>query len=93
MYIKTGIIAVAAFLFVGIAMADDQTLDVTIRVIQSPNDLPAAVTRTIELPVAASDRARERSRQGLETANQARESGRAFGQGIADEARTRRGRP
>ena len=93
MYKKTGIIATAMYLFVGFAMADDQPLDVTIRVIQSPNDLPAAVTRTIELPVAASDLARERSRKGLDTANQARESGRAFGQSIADEARARRGRP
>lgn len=93
MYKKAGIIATAMCLFAGIAMADDQPLDVTIRVIQSPNDLPAAVTRTIELPVAASDLARERSRKGLDTANQARESGRAFGQSIAEEARARRGRP
>ena len=93
MYKKSGIIAVATFLFVGIAMADDKPLDVTISVVQSPNDLPAAVTKTIELPVAASDVGRERSAKGLDTANQARELGRTFGQGIADEAKTRRGRP
>lgn len=93
MYKKTRIIAAAMYLFVGIAMADDQPLDVTIRMIQSPNDLPAAVTKTIELPVAASDRARERSRKGLDTANQARELGRTFGQSVAEEAKARRGRP
>lgn len=93
MYKKTGIITVAMFLFAGIAMADDKPLDVTISVVQSPNDLPAAVTKTIELPAAASDVARERSAKGLDTANQAREHGRAFGQGIAGEAKARRGRP
>lgn len=92
-YKKAGSIIVALFCFVGVAMADDQTLDVTISVVQSPNDLPASVTKTIELPPAASEIARERSEKGLGTANQARESGRAFGQGIAEEAKARRGRP
>lgn len=93
MYKKSGIIVVAMFSCAGVALADDQPLDVTISVVQSPNDLPAAVTKTIELPAAASDVARDRSGKGLGTANQARESGRAFGQGIAEEAKTRRGRP
>jgi hypothetical protein len=93
MYKKSGMIAVAALLYVGSALAGDQPLDVTISVVQSPNDLPAAVTKTIELPVAASDVGRERSAKGLDTANQAREFGRTFGQGIADEAKARRGRP
>ncbi len=92
MFKKTGIIAAAALSFAGIAMAD-QPLDVTISVVQSPNDLPAAVTKTIELPAAASDVGRERSMKGLDTANQARESGRALGQSIADEAKARRGKP
>lgn len=86
-------IVVAMFWFMGSAMADDQPLDVTISVVQSPSDLPASVTKTIELPPAASDVARERSEKGLGTANQARESGRAFGQEIAEEAKARRGRP
>lgn len=93
MYVKAGIFAVATLLFAGVAMADDQPLDVTISVVQSPNDLPAAVTKTIELPVEASDVARERAAKGLDAANQAREFGRTLGQGIADEAKTRRGRP
>lgn len=92
MYKKLGIIIVSMFSFTGVALAD-QPLDVTISVVQSPNDLPAAVTKTIELPAAASDAARDRSGKGLGNANQARESGRAFGQGIAEEAKTRRGRP
>jgi hypothetical protein len=69
---------------------------VTISVVRSPNDLPAAVTKTIELPPAAAEVARERSEKGLGTANQARELGREFGQGIAEEAKSRgrgQGRP
>jgi len=90
---KAGIAVVAMFLLTGVAVADDQLLDVTISVVQSPNDLPAAVTRTIELPAAASDVARERSAKGLDTANQAREMGRTFGQGIAADAKGRKGKP
>lgn len=93
MYKKTGIIAVAVFLFAGAAMADERPLDVTISVVQSPNDLPAAVTKTIELPATASDVARERSGKGLDTANQARQHGRAFGQEIAEAAKARKGKP
>jgi hypothetical protein len=79
----------AVLFFAGIAMADDKPLDVTIKVVESPTDLPAAVTKTIELPPSASDRARERSQHGLETANQARTLGREFGQSIAEEAKTK----
>lgn len=93
MYKKIGIIVIGMFSFAAAAQAGDEPLDVTISVVQSPNDLPAAVTKTIELPPAASDVARERSGKGLGTANQARESGRAFGQGVAEEAKARRGRP
>jgi hypothetical protein len=77
----------------GVAVADD-TLDVTISVVGSPNDLPAAVTKTIELPAAASDMARDRAAKGLDTANQARERGREFGQSIAEDAKTHgKGKP
>lgn len=93
MYKKTGIIAVATLLFAGVAMTDERPLDVTISVVQSPNDLPAAVTRTLELPAAASAAARERSAKGQDAANQARESGRTFGQGIAEKAKARKGKP
>lgn len=86
----------ATAFFAGLAMADDQPLDVTIRVVESPADLPAAVTKTIELPPTASERARERSQHGLERANEARALGREAGQSIAEEAKSKgkgRGQP
>ena len=82
----------AAALFTGataMTAADDKLLDVTIRIVESPADLPSAVTKTIELPPAAAERARERSQPGLERANEARKLGRETGQSIAEEAKTR----
>jgi hypothetical protein len=93
MHKKAGIAVVAAFLFVGAAMADDEPLDVTISVVQSPNDLPAAVTKTIELPPTASAIGGQNSSNGLSTANQARALGRTFGQDVATEAKARKGKP
>jgi hypothetical protein len=91
---RTHLLLAAAF-FAGIAMADDKPLDVTITVVDSPADLPAAVTKTIELPAPAVDQAHGYAQQGAhETANQARTLGREFGQNIADEAKTKgKGRP
>ncbi len=89
---KFGWIAPLLLLPGAVAFAD-QPLDVTIQVVNSPADLPAAVTKTIELPAAASDVARDHAAKGLDTANQARERGREFGQAIAEEAKNRRGRP
>ena len=84
-------IFLAATLFVGVAMADDKPLDVTITVVDSPADLPDAVTKTIELPPAVSGRSQraQQAPQGFDTANQARALGRGFGQSIADEAKTK----
>lgn len=79
----------AALCLAGGAVADDKPLDVTITVVESPGDLPTAVTRTIELPPAASDRARERLQYGLKTANEARTLGRENGQSIAEEAKAK----
>lgn len=62
----------ASVLFAGIAMAEDKPLDVTIQVIESPNDLPTAVTKKIQLPPSAADRARERALTGIDMANDAR---------------------
>lgn len=92
---STGLVFLVAVFPPGIAAADDRPLDVTISVVDSPGDLPDAVTKTITLPDAAlaSDVAQERSAKGLETANQARELGREFGQSVAEDAKTRRGRP
>lgn len=89
---KFGLIVPLLLLSGGVAFAD-QPLDVTIRVVNSPADLPAAVTKTIELPAAAADVARDHAAKGLGTANQAREQGRDFGQAVAEEAKNRRGRP
>ncbi len=71
------------------AMAAGGALDVTITVVDSPADLPAAVTSKIELPTAASSVAGERSAKGLSTANDARQRGRDFGQDIAEAAKVR----
>jgi len=90
---SSGLVFLVAVFPPGVAAADDKPLDVTISVVSSPEDLPDAVTRTIELPGAAAEIARERSQKGLDTANQARELGREFGQAVAEEAKTRRGRP
>jgi len=71
------------------AMAAGGALDVTITVVDSPADLPGAVTNKIVLPDAASSVARERSEKGLNTAKDARERGRDFGRDIAEEAKSR----
>jgi hypothetical protein len=86
---KASLLIAAAFVVAGAAMADDKPLDVTITVVESPADLPDAVTKTIALPPAASDRAHERAQPGLDTANQARTLGREFGQSIAEQAKTK----
>lgn len=91
------LVAAALVTGIGIAVADDQPpLDVTITVVESPADLPAAVTTTIPLPPSAAARAHERGQPGLDTADQAHTLGRTFGQNIADEAKTKskgKGRP
>lgn len=71
----------------GIAMAEDRPFEVTIKVVESPTDLPGAVTKTIQLPAPASARAEERSQEGLNNANEARTRGREFGKSIAEEAK------
>jgi hypothetical protein len=49
------------FLFsAGAAMADDRALDVTIKVVETPADLPGAVTKNIQLPPAAAQKSREK---------------------------------
>lgn len=84
----------AAALLTGVAMADDNPpLDVTITVVESPADLPAAVTSTIPLPPSAAAQTQSHAQPGLETANDARTTGRQFGQNIADEAKTKGKRP
>jgi len=90
---SSGLVFLVAVFPPGVAAADDKPLDVTISVVSSPEDLPDAVTKKIELPGSAAGVAVERSEKGLDTANQARQHGREFGQAVAEEAKARRGRP
>lgn len=90
----------AAILFSITAAAADKPLDVTITVVESPADLPAAVTKRIELPTSASDRAHDASLHGLDIANEARALRREAGQSVAEQAKdkgrnkdARKGRP
>lgn len=62
--------------------------DITMAVVEE-GELPDAVFEQIELPEEAAAIAVERSERGLDTANTAREDGRAFGQAMAEEARER----
>ena len=61
----------AALLWSGVAFAD-APLDVTIRVLESPHELPDAVTKTIELPPRAAEATPENVPPGLDRANDAR---------------------
>lgn len=70
-----GALTVTAALLSGPAYADEST-DV--------GDDVDDVLSLIELPEDASDTAREASAKGLDTANAAREDGRAFGQSMAE---------
>lgn len=75
---------------------DSSDLDVFIRVLPANADLPDAATREIELPVdeqgdpRPSEQGVEHGGSGLETANAAREDGRAFGQESAAAAQENR---
>ena len=82
-----------------------EELELTMKLMPVDADLPDAVTRTIELPPATSARAVEASERGLSTVNaakqnrqdgldtaaEARERGREFGEAMAEQARQNRG--
>jgi hypothetical protein len=70
----------------GDGLANDEDLEVTITVVGEDED-PQTVFEVISLPASAAPKATENSQRGLETANQARENGKAFGQAKADEAK------
>lgn len=72
------------------AEGDDDDFEVTMMVLEE-GDEPFEILELIELPDAASATAVERSAQGLDTANAAREGRREFGQSVAEEARQRAG--
>lgn len=75
----------AAFLVVT-AYAEDAPEDVTMMVVEE-GAMPEDIVGEIELPAGAAQEAHENAAKGLETANAAREGGRAFGQARAEEAR------
>ena len=71
---------------VGQVVADD--LDVTMEVV-GEHASEERIARELRLPEAADQTAEETSREGLETAGEARERGRDFGQDRAESARQR----
>ena len=78
----------AAAFIAGVAMADDAPLDVTITVVESPGDLPTAVTKTLALPnMTAVEHTDGHAQFGLDTANQARTLRHDIGQSVADQAK------
>jgi hypothetical protein len=80
-------IAFAACLSAPAIYAQEPDNEITMDVLDSVDAGEETLGARIELPERAAVRARERSAFGLETANQARERGREFGQERATEAR------
>lgn len=70
--------------FAATAQEDDLELDVV-----EEGETEDEMVNRLELPESASDEGRESSALGLDTANEARERGREFGQERAEEARER----
>jgi hypothetical protein len=73
----------------GIASADEHDADddLVLEVVDDPDAGEEDYVEEIRLPEQASDQARESAAGGIETANEARERGRDFGQERAEQAR------
>ena len=56
-------------------------------IVLEDGDTPEDIVQLIELPGAAADTAKDAALFGHETANQAKELGREFGQSVADDAK------
>lgn len=87
----TALIIFAAILSVYSSLAfagEDEVPDVTMSVLESEAEVERVISE-IQLPQAASPMAQERAASGLDTANEARERGREFGQERAEQARDR----
>ena len=87
-------LAIGVFLLVTSTGTQADELDVTMQVVNSPDDLPEAVTRTLSLPHTGKRKsgvAEERSTFGLETANEARnkarKKGKEHGRSVAEQAK------
>jgi len=87
-----GLMVLAALAAVpAVYASDDDMSGMEMDVVDShgtPND---ASTKTLTLPDAASDTAREHAQHGLDTANQAREGDHEFGSDTAEAARESHG--
>ena len=68
------------------ALANDDDLEITITVV-GENEDPQTAFEIISLPTPAESTANENSQQGVDTANQVRENGKAFGQAKAEAAK------
>ena len=71
------------------AVADEHDIDddLVLEVVEDPDAGEEDFVDEIRLPTPVSDQARESAASGLETANEARERGREFGQERAEQAR------
>ena len=87
---RFSVVATAGALSVMLAgpVGADDGLDPTMRLVDN-GVTEEEFVREIDLPEQAADQAREAARPGLDTANQARERRREFGEDRADEARER----
>jgi hypothetical protein len=106
------VVAAAIFSICATATAQDENdsdligeeLELTMTLLPAGADRPDVITKTIELPPAASsrgdeagergletaDEARENRQEGLDTAAEAREQGQEFSQEMAEQARENR---
>lgn len=81
------IVMALAFALVAPAAWADDLSGLEMGVVKSSGTPNAASTKVLALPDEASDTAREHAQKGLDTANTAREDGRAFGEDTAGTAR------
>lgn len=106
--VRTAALLAGGLLVSAVAFAEDdavpEELELTMTLMPVNAELPDAVTRTIELPAAASgeaveaserglstaDEARQNRRAGLDTAAEARERGQELGEAMAEQARENR---
>lgn len=85
-YMISGALVAFALAGAGVAQADEQ-VEVTIDAVPMEGTMADVTEGRIELPEQASREGREGSRQGMETANEAREQRREFGRERSNEMR------
>lgn len=87
--LRSGVCLAGLLAAFSVSAADD--LDVTMRMVLDDNELTEQVVREIELPVPDSVQRNDRSGlQGNARSEEARQSGRDFGQSVAEDARDAR---